>query len=130
MRLRVMVVSDSAFQTWVRQQRASAAPVPRGSVAEQGEQAFRRFGCIGCHTMGTMSSALVGPNLTHLGSRTTIAGGLFPNDSAHLARWLADPPSQKPGSLIQYAHAPPAVLAALIAVESTLRAVGRRVVWA
>ncbi len=121
MRLRVMVVSDSAFQTWVRQQRASAALVPRGSVAEQGEQAFRRFGCIGCHTMGTMSNALVGPNLTHLGSRTTIAGGLFPNDSAHLARWLADPPGEKPGSIMPNMHVPPADLATLIAFLRSMR---------
>src|SRR5438445_966987 len=121
MRLRVMVVSDSAFQAWVRRQLAGAATVPRGSVAAQGEQAFRRYGCIGCHTMGTMSNALVGPNLTHLGSRTTIAGGLFPNDSAHLARWLSDPPREKPGSIMPNMHVPAADLATLIAFLRSMR---------
>src|SRR5439155_10392720 len=44
-------------------------------------------GCIGCHSItgvpGMVST--IGPNLTHVGSRYTIAAGLFPNDSRHLA---------------------------------------------
>jgi cytochrome c oxidase subunit 2 len=41
--------------------------------------------------------AIVGPNLTHLASRTTIAGGIYPNDPRHLARWVKNANAMKPG---------------------------------
>jgi len=121
MRLRVMVEAEPAFQAWVGRQQAGAASVVKGSLAEHGQQAFRRYGCVGCHTMGTMSTAIIGPNLTHLGSRMTIAGGLFPNDSVHLTRWIADPPAEKPGSIMPNMHVPAGDLAALIAYLRSMR---------
>jgi cytochrome c oxidase subunit 2 len=56
--------------------------------------------CIACHAIkGNPSSAgVVGPNLTHVGTRTTIAAGLFPNDARHMARWLKNARAMKPGS--------------------------------
>jgi len=42
----------------------------------------------------------VGPNLTHVASRTTIAAGLFPNDAQHLARWIKNAREMKPGVLM------------------------------
>ena len=44
--------------------------------------------------------AQVGPNLTHVGSRTTIAGGLYPNDTRHLSLWIKNARRMKPGSLM------------------------------
>jgi cytochrome c oxidase subunit 2 len=41
---------------------------------------------------------LVGPNLTHFGSRTTIAAGMLDNNSANLKLWLKDPEAVKPGN--------------------------------
>ena len=100
MRLRVIVDSDSGFGRWATVQLAGpAAPAPR-TLAERGKAVFARSACIGCHTIQGVSPGVIGPNLTHVGSRTTIASGLFPNDSAHLARWIADAPSLKPGSLM------------------------------
>jgi len=61
---------------------------------------YSRSACLGCHTIQGVSPGVIGPNLTHVSSRTTIAAGLFPNDSTHLARWIADAPSLKPGSLM------------------------------
>jgi cytochrome c oxidase subunit 2 len=43
---------------------------------------------------------VVGPNLTHVGSRTTIAAGLYPNDPQHLARWVKNANAMKPGVLM------------------------------
>jgi cytochrome c oxidase subunit 2 len=40
----------------------------------------------------------IGPNLTHVGSRTTIAAGLYPNDTRHLALWIKNARYMKPGS--------------------------------
>jgi len=123
MRLRVMVEDSAAFQAWARNQQAGAAALPPGatSLAQQGRQAFMLHGCSGCHTMGDMSNAKVGPVLTHVGSRTTIAGGLFPNDSAHLARWITDPPGEKPGSMMPNMHVPATELAALIAFLQSMK---------
>jgi cytochrome c oxidase subunit 2 len=58
--------------------------------------------CIGCHIIrgNPMMVSPVGPNLTHVGSRTTIGAGLFPNDPRHLARWIKNAPKMKPGILM------------------------------
>ncbi|GAC1515545.1 MAG: hypothetical protein NVS1B4_06440 [Gemmatimonadaceae bacterium] len=56
--------------------------------------------CIACHIIAgnPMSVGIVGPNLTHVGSRRTIAGGLYLMDTAHLVRWIKNAPVMKPGS--------------------------------
>ena len=58
--------------------------------------------CVGCHTVnGSMTlKGTTGPNLTHVGSRNTIAGGLFPNDKAHLTAWVKNARAMKPGSFM------------------------------
>src|SRR5207244_1072140 len=100
MRLRVLVDADAAFQAWVKTEQGGPAAPPAGSAAERGKAVFSRSACIGCHTIQGVSPGIIGPNLTHVGSRTTIAAGLFPNDAAHLADWIADAPSLKPGALM------------------------------
>jgi len=56
--------------------------------------------CAGCHTVrGTIAAGSLGPDLSHLMTRTTIAAS-FPNDGPTLARWIANPQSLKPGSLM------------------------------
>jgi cytochrome c oxidase subunit 2 len=100
MRLRVVVDSDSGFAAWVARERGEPIPPATGSLAERGKAVYTRSACIGCHVIQGVSPGVIGPNLTHVGSRTTIASGLFPNDSSHLARWIADAPAMKPGSLM------------------------------
>jgi cytochrome c oxidase subunit 2 len=45
-----------------------------------------------------------GPDLTHIGSRTTIAAGLLENDKDQLRRWIRDPGSVKPGNKMAKAY--------------------------
>ncbi len=123
MRLRVVVDSDSGFGRWATGQLAGpAAPTP-GTPAEQGKAVYARSACIGCHTIQGVSPGVIGPNLTHVGSRTTLASGLFPNDSAHLAGWIADAPALKPGSLMMRMKPPlsDADIAALVAYLESLK---------
>jgi cytochrome c oxidase subunit II len=47
---------------------------------------------------GTFAGGVVGPDLTHLMSRTTIAAGMLPNTVGHLSGWVANPQFIKPGS--------------------------------
>ena len=100
MRLRVMVESDSVFQRWVDRQRAAPVAPATGSAEEKGLQIFRRSACIGCHTIAGVSPGQVGPDLSHVGSRGTIAGALFPNTPEALQRWIQNAPGLKPGALM------------------------------
>lgn len=56
-------------------------------------------GCIGCHTIGGLKNMIgvIGPNLTHVASRVSIAAGLYPNDAKHLALWVKNARMMKPG---------------------------------
>jgi cytochrome c oxidase subunit II len=73
-----------------------------GNAANGAKLVIGQGTCLGCHTMrgNPMMQATIGPNLTHIGSRTTIAAGLYPNDAQHLARWIKNAPSMKPGILM------------------------------
>ena len=59
-------------------------------------------GCVGCHTINgnPMMMGVIGPNLTHVGTRTTIAAGLYPNDAKHLALWIKNARVMKPGVIM------------------------------
>jgi cytochrome c oxidase subunit 2 len=69
---------------------------------QRGMQTYSRSACIGCHTIrgNPVSRAVLGPDLSHVGSRLTIAAGLYPNDAAHLARWIKNARVMKPGVLM------------------------------
>ena len=75
--------------------------IASGNVAN-GMKLVTTGACIACHSMRgvPMMQAVVGPNLTHLGSRTTLAAGLYPNDAQHLARWIKNAPAMKPGIIM------------------------------
>lgn len=70
--------------------------------AARGQQIFSTGACIGCHTIAGNPSAMgvMGPNLTHVGSRTTIAAGRYPNAAAYLALWIKNARVMKPGVLM------------------------------
>jgi cytochrome c oxidase subunit II len=88
------------FQAWLAAQRAAAEP-PTDAFAQQGVQTFARVGCISCHTIRwgeTGAGGSVGPDLTHVASRRTIAAGTLANTPGNLAGWIANPQSIKPGS--------------------------------
>ena len=121
MRLRVIVESDSVFQRWVDRQRAAPVTPAQGSVEEKGLQIYRRSACIGCHTITGVSSARVGPDLSHVGSRATIAGALFPNTAEVLQRWIQNAPALKPGALMPPQNFPAEDLAALVAYLQSLQ---------
>ena len=78
--------------------------------------------CVGCHTIrGTAAQATVGPDLTHLESRQTIAAGTIPNAPDQLAAWITDPQGIKPGAIMPPTELSPADLADLIAYLQSLR---------
>lgn len=66
----------------------------------KGQALVTRGSCIGCHRVAGVGG-IIGPDLTHVGSRNTIGGGLFPNDARHLAAWVKNARAMKPGVLMQ-----------------------------
>jgi cytochrome c oxidase cbb3-type subunit III len=69
-----------------------------GAIA-RGEAVFMQGPCALCHTIrGTRALSRIGPDLTHLASRKSIAGGAVPNTRGHLAGWILNPQNIKPGS--------------------------------
>ncbi len=98
MRLIVIAQSVGEFQAWAAAQKQAPAP-PTGEMA-RGAQAFLAGGCVACHTIQGLSAGMIGPNLTHFGSRKTLAAGILTNSPESLARWLRDPPGVKPGALM------------------------------
>jgi cytochrome c oxidase subunit II len=63
----------------------------------------------------------VGPDLTHLASRRTIAAGTLPNSRGNLAGWIIDPQKIKPGTRMPPNQLKPADLQALLAYLETLK---------
>jgi cytochrome c oxidase subunit 2 len=83
---------------------------------------FMSTTCAMCHTIrGTRAGSRVGPELTHLASRATIAAGTLPNTPAHLAQWVRDPQAIKPGTRMPAATLRPADLEALLGYLGSLR---------
>jgi cytochrome c oxidase subunit 2 len=98
MRLQVVAETPEQFDAWLNAQRQNAAP-PSTETQKRGQQVFLTTTCAMCHTIdGTTARSGVGPNLTHLASRTTIGAGVWPNTPDHLASWIRDPQTPKPGA--------------------------------
>ena len=109
------------FRAWLDDQRR-AARAPASALARRGEQAFMHGSCQSCHTIrGTSASGTVGPDLTHLASRTTLAAVTIPNDRADLSRWIVDAQSIKPGSQMPDIRLTAPRLQALVAYLEGLR---------
>ena len=99
-KMRVVVVAEdtATFRQWARHQLAPAA-VPADTLAREGQRLFVGGPCAMCHTVrGTPALADVAPDLTHVGSRLTIAAGTLPNTPGNLEAWIANAQSLKPGA--------------------------------
>jgi cytochrome c oxidase subunit II len=98
MALWVIAEPQVKFDAWMSQQLQSAVP-PSDPVKQRGQQVFMNHACIYCHSIrGTTASGQVAPDLTHFGSRRSIAAGTLPNNKGNLGGWITDPQSVKPGN--------------------------------
>ena len=70
--------------------------------AANGQRLVTAGTCVACHVIRGVPhmTSHTGPDLTHVGSRNTIAGGLFPNDKRHMAAWIKNARAMKPGVLM------------------------------
>jgi cytochrome c oxidase subunit 2 len=98
MLLRVTVEPKDEFLAWAAAQKAS---INLTTQDVEGRQVFESLSCVNCHTVrGTPANGIFGPDLTHVGSRQTIAAGMIPNTPTNLRAWVDDPQEMKPGCLM------------------------------
>jgi cytochrome c oxidase subunit 2 len=75
------------------------------ALIAQGRTLFASKACSTCHSIrGHQAMGVQGPDLTHIGARSTIAAGLLENNSDQLRRWIRDPGSVKPGNKMAKAY--------------------------
>jgi len=99
-RMAFWIVADTPeqFIAWRQNQTQSSVP-PSTDSQRRGQQVFLSSTCVMCHTInGTTAGSNFGPNLTHVGSRNTIAAATLSNTREHLARWIVDSQQFKPGN--------------------------------
>jgi cytochrome c oxidase, subunit II len=98
MALSVVAQPDGDLDRWLVNERADSR-LPQDSSVLEGEKTFLSSQCVYCHTVrGTQATGKVGPDLTHVGSRLTLASGMLPNTRGNLAGWIENPDRLKPGT--------------------------------
>lgn len=120
MALAVIAETPENFNAWWAAQ-LQDAPAPQSPTLAAGEQNFVAH-CGICHTVrGTKAGGRLGPDLSHLMSRTTIAAGTLPNTPGYLSGWIADPQHIKPGNMMPILDLTGPQLAAIREYVETLK---------
>jgi cytochrome c oxidase subunit 2 len=121
MSLEVFADAPADYRAWLADMaRPAVAPV----TAEQrgGRKAFLSNACASCHTMrGTAAQGVLGPDLTHMATRASLAALTIPNDTPNLSRWIADPQHVKPGNRMPGLNLTPTAHRNLVAYLQSLR---------
>jgi cytochrome c oxidase subunit 2 len=117
----VFVDPAARFRAWLANARSDArAPVT--ATQRRGQQVFLAQGCASCHTIrGTSARGTVGPDLTHVASRSTLGALVIPDTPAELKAWIADPQHVKPGDRMPEQGLASSDLAAVVAYLERLR---------
>ena len=114
MALWVIAEPRAVYEKWYASQ-LQTPPSPTDSTARAGEKVFLSKSCAMCHSIGgTLAGSRIGPDLTHLGSRHSIAAGTLANTRGNLASWILDPQGIKPGSRMPPNSLSPSDLNALL----------------
>jgi cytochrome c oxidase subunit 2 len=119
MLLRVYVEPRDQFDRWIQ---GETKPAQVSDAVSEGRRIFETTACINCHAItGTVADGRFGPDLTHMMSRDTIAAGAASNTHENLRKWIQNPDTIKPGSLMPAMNLTDQDLDALTAYLETLR---------
>jgi cytochrome c oxidase subunit II len=122
-RMGVAVHADppETFRAWLAAQ-GRPRTAPATPLARRGEQVFTAKGCASCHSIrGTRARGEVGPDLTHVKSRATLAALTIPNERPRVTEWIADPQKVKEGAKMPALDLTPPELEALAEYLEGLR---------
>lgn len=101
----VVILEKDEFNRWLANQAQPAQPVADAEAA-RGQEVFFGKACNACHTIrghainGMPALSAIGPDLTHVGSRVSIAAGALPNNPDAIRRWIRHTKFIKPGTLM------------------------------
>ncbi|MGH9396871.1 MAG: cytochrome c oxidase subunit II [Terriglobia bacterium] len=122
MRIRVIAQTAAEFNQWEQHQLEVPAKPGVGDAAQGAKLFLKSLTCANCHTVaGTAAKATIGPDLTHVASRETLAAGRLTNTPSNLQKWLANPQAIKPGSHMPNFELPDAQVHDLAAYMETLK---------
>jgi cytochrome c oxidase subunit II len=96
----IIAQPQTEFLAWLEHQRQPAAQ-PADALIEQGQQVFFGAACVYCHAIRGVTAepvTTIGPDLTHVASRRTLAAGMIENNRGNLGGWILDPQGIKPGN--------------------------------
>jgi cytochrome c oxidase subunit 2 len=96
MRIRVVADTPDAYTSWTNEQTAGPS-APTDSSAIEGLALYRSHTCASCHTIAGVSTGKIGPDLTHVASRETLAAGALGNTPDNMSRWIHNAQGVKPG---------------------------------
>jgi cytochrome c oxidase subunit 2 len=121
MSMYVFAQTPAAFRSWLAGMAAPASS-PTSAQASAGERLFMTSQCASCHRIaGTSAQGTVGPDLSHVASRTTLASATIPNTPAQLAAWVTNPQAIKPGDRMPDLGLSRGEVAEIVAYLETLR---------
>lgn len=96
----VIALTEPEFEAWYARE-AGPATEPTLPFVARGKKLFEQNGCGACHTVrGTSANGMIGPDLTYVGGRRSIAAGTYPNNVGTLAGWVSSSQHLKPGNLM------------------------------
>jgi cytochrome c oxidase subunit 2 len=94
----VVAMERTQFDGWYARE-SEPARDPTTAFLGRGKTLFLENGCGACHAIrGTPAQGTIGPDLTHVGSRLSLAAGIFPNNVGTLAGWISSAQHLKPGN--------------------------------
>ena len=121
MALFVVAEPPAQFAHWLESQSKPAA-APNDPDAAAGMAVFQKSACATCHAIrGTDALGHVGPDLTHVADRATIASGALTNTRGNLAGWIANSQAIKPGNDMPTMTLSAGDLQALVSYLETLK---------
>ncbi|WP_324765465.1 c-type cytochrome (plasmid) [Sinorhizobium meliloti] len=95
----VIAMPEDHFAPWLAGEAGDAAAAKQDQAA--GQALFLSSGCAACHRVrGTDARGTIGPDLTHVGSRHSLAAATLENDVAAFVRWIKDGQHVKPENLM------------------------------
>jgi len=110
----IVAEPQEQFNAWRQNQTQTSVP-PSTDSQKRGQQVFLTATCVMCHAInGTPAGSNVGPNLTHIASRNTIAAATLANTREHVRQWIVDSQSVKPGNKMPQNNLGEADLQALV----------------
>lgn len=117
----VFVETPEDFAVWLARQQQPALE-PADTLAARGRAIFLDSSCVVCHAVrGTPAGGVIGPDLTHFGSRRTLGAATRPNTREHLEVFVGNPHLIKPGTQMPPAQLDMESLQAVVSYLESLR---------